>query len=89
MSRYAIARPANNARQNGVLPIQPSTPKGNAVNMATSHSKAAAPRLKVVIRRLAPGLTEAKFAEAIGEEWRLGGERVDWASYKAGKVSKE
>lgn len=51
--------------------------------------KAVAPRLKVVIRRLPPGLTQAEFEAAIGEAWRLGGGFVDWMVYKEGKVSKE
>jgi regulator of nonsense transcripts 3 len=45
--------------------------------------------LKVVVRRLAPALTEAEFMKLIGEEWKVGAGRVDWFSYKPGKVSIE
>jgi len=58
-------------------------------NMGPIPTKAASPRLKVIIRRLPPGLTELEFYTSLGEEWKHGGERVDWASYKPGKVSKE
>ena len=51
--------------------------------------KAAPARLKVVVRRLAPGLTEAEFVAALGDGWRVGGEKVDWMSFKEGKISKE
>ena len=73
--RYAIARP------NGILSV-PAT-----ATVATS--RAAIPRLKVVIRRLPPGLTQVEFEEALGEEWKVGGDRVDWAAYKVGKLSRE
>lgn len=56
--------------------------------MGPTPTKAASPRLKVIIRRLPPGLTEQEFYTCLGEEWKRG-ERVDWASFKAGKVSKE
>ena len=49
----------------------------------------ATPRLKVVVRRLPPGLTQLEFETALGEEWRVNGQMVDWAVYKNGKVSKE
>ena len=73
--RYAIARP------NGILSVPPST--------ALATSRAAIPRLKVVIRRLPPGLTQAEFEEALGEEWKVGRDRVDWTVYKIGKLSRE
>lgn len=45
--------------------------------------------MKVVIRRLAPGLTEAEFVKIMGEEWKQGQGKIDWFSYKPGKDSKE
>lgn len=45
--------------------------------------------MKLIIRRLAPGLTQPEFEEALGEEWKVNGGKVDWAVYKQGKVSKE
>ena len=52
-------------------------------------SRAATPRLKVIVRRLPPGLTQAELDIALGDEWKVHGGRVDWAIYKPGKVSKE
>ncbi|KAL8957060.1 MAG: hypothetical protein Q9193_005571 [Seirophora villosa] len=47
------------------------------------------PRLKLVVRRLPPGLTDVEFETILGGEWKLGGGRVDWAVYKPGKISKD
>ncbi|KAL8933488.1 MAG: hypothetical protein Q9211_005758, partial [Gyalolechia sp. 1 TL-2023] len=57
--------------------------------MASATGAPSALRLKILIRRLPPGLTEEEFQIALGDEWRVGGGRVDWASYKPGKVSKD
>ena len=46
-------------------------------------------KLKVIVRRLAPGLTAEEFHLILGEEWKVGGGKVDWTSYQKGKVSKE
>ncbi|KAL8714360.1 MAG: hypothetical protein Q9220_001693 [cf. Caloplaca sp. 1 TL-2023] len=48
-----------------------------------------ASRLKLVIRRLPPGLSEVEFQTALGNEWDIGSGKVDWATYKPGKVSKD
>ncbi|KAI4138884.1 MAG: hypothetical protein L6R39_006567, partial [Caloplaca ligustica] len=45
------------------------------------------PRLKLLIRRLPPGLTEGEFDSALGADWKVGNGRVDWAVYKPGKIS--
>ena len=42
-----------------------------------------------MIRRLPPGLTQSEFDQALGDEWKTAGDKVDWAVYKEGKVSKE
>ena len=73
---------------NGVLPINPSQTNPKA-QKPPSHNRTAGPKLKVVIRRLAPALTELEFKASLGDEWALGGGRVDWFSYKIGKDSKE
>ena len=52
-------------------------------------TKAPAPKLKLVLRRLPPGLTQAELEAALGDEWKVGGGKVDWYLYKEGKVSKE
>lgn len=90
--RLSIAKPPANARPNGVLSIAPSaTQQRNAANIQRSvmAPKAPAARLKVVIRRLPPGLTQAEFETVLGDEWKLHGGKVDWSLYKEGRVSKE
>ncbi|MCJ1437743.1 hypothetical protein MMC27_007130 [Xylographa pallens] len=57
--------------------------------MGPTATRAALPRTKVVIRRLPPGLTEQEFYEALGDQWKLGGDRVDWACFKPGKISRD
>ncbi|KAI6848991.1 hypothetical protein KC332_g1593 [Hortaea werneckii] len=63
----------------GVLPV-------NAAARAAPTAKAPAPRLKLEIRRLPPGLTLTEFEEALGEEWKLGNGKVDWREYRQGKI---
>ncbi|OBT84689.1 hypothetical protein VE02_07835 [Pseudogymnoascus sp. 03VT05] len=72
------------AQANGVLPIPASQ---TAPKMSKASQNRAGPSLKVVVRRLAPALTEAEFMKIIGDEWKVGAGRVDWFSYKPGKVS--
>ncbi len=77
---------------NGILSIPASaTQKGASTTLPSTalHSRASAPRLKVVIRRLAPGLTQDEFEGALGDEWKLGEGKVDWRVFKSGKLSKE
>ena len=77
----------NRGNMNGVLAITASQTSGNGPRTVTS--KPPSPKLKVVIRRLAPGLTEAEFASVLGDTWNLGQGKVDWFLYKPGKDSKE
>lgn len=85
--RVTIARPS---RPNGVLSIPASaTQKRNGLDSESSISKPATTRLKIIVRRLPPGLTQAEFEEAIGDDWKVNRGKVDWAVYKLGKVSKE
>ena len=86
-SRVTIARPS---RSNGVLSIPASaTQKRSGQDLDGSLSKSATTRLKIIIRRLPPGLTKAEFEEALGDDWKINKGKVDWAVYKEGKVSKE
>ncbi len=72
--------------RNGVIEIPASaTQARSAMPSATSSTT----RLKLVIRRLPPGLTEDEFEASLGEDWKVGGGKVDWAVFKPGKVSKE
>ena len=73
---------------NGLLPVAATQTYGNGASRQSS-SRAPSQKLKVMIRRLAPGLTEAEFVAALGEEWRPAQGKVDWFQYKPGKVSKE
>ncbi|TAQ87972.1 hypothetical protein B7494_g3701 [Chlorociboria aeruginascens] len=77
---------ASRAHANGLLPINVSQTASNS-SKPVPAVKPPAPKLKVVIRRLAPGLTEAEFTTILGEEWKLGQGKVDWLSYKPGKDS--
>lgn len=56
---------------------------------SVTQARSTMPRLKLVIRRLPPGLTQEEFETSLGDEWRVSSEKVDWAVYKPGKVSKE
>ncbi|OJD17087.1 hypothetical protein AJ78_02788 [Emergomyces pasteurianus Ep9510] len=71
----------------GVLPISASATQKGSPNK--SSSKAAAPRLKLLIRRLPPGLTPQEFEAVLGDEWKVGNGKVDWFHYKGGKISKD
>jgi hypothetical protein len=79
-----MQQPNPRAQSNGVLQVSAARISGKP-----APKQAAGPRLKVIIRRLAPGLTEEEFWKYLGTEWTVGQGRVDWASYKNGKDSKE
>jgi regulator of nonsense transcripts 3 len=84
----AASSAANNRSQaNGVLPIAASQTAGNSSK--TNGPKPPAPKLKIIIRRLPPGLTETEFTSILGSEWKLGQGKVDYFVYKNGKDSKE
>lgn len=78
---------APQAGVNGVLPV--SVLQKNPPASAPRGPKAAQPRLKLVLRRLPPGLTKAEFENVLGDEWKQGAGKVDWLLYKKGKISKE
>ncbi|CAD6569707.1 MAG: hypothetical protein ASARMPRED_003113 [Alectoria sarmentosa] len=85
--RVTIARPS---RPNGVLSIPASaTQKRNESASEGLASKLASTRLKIIIRRLPPGLTQVEFEEAIGDDWKTNGGKVDWGVYEEGKISKD
>ncbi|KAL4746516.1 Smg-4/UPF3 family-domain-containing protein [Aspergillus terricola var. indicus] len=72
----------------GVLQIPASATQKNAP-APKKAPKPAAPRLKLLVRRLPPGLTQEEFETALGAEWKVGAGRVSWSQYKPGKVSKD
>ncbi|MCJ1359849.1 MAG: hypothetical protein MMC33_009852 [Icmadophila ericetorum] len=91
-TRYSIVKPPSSARSNGVLPVSgiaSHSHRNSTGSSNTGSSRPILPRLKVVIRRLPPGLTQSEFETALGDQWKVGGDRVDWATYKLGKLSKE
>lgn len=71
---------------NGVLAVPASQTSGTAPKPPPTKS---ADKLKVVVRRLAPGLTEEEFTTILGDEWKVGQGMVDWFSYGPGKDSKK
>jgi regulator of nonsense transcripts 3 len=73
----------------GVLQIPAAATQKNASTASRKAPKPPAPRLKLLVRRLPPGLTQSEFENALGSEWMVGAGRVDWHQYKPGKVSKE
>ncbi|KAI9886321.1 MAG: N-acetylglucosaminyltransferase [Watsoniomyces obsoletus] len=90
--QIVIAKPTKTAPANGVLQVSASTTQAGAHQGATlkpGSQKLPSPRLKVVIRRLPPALTEEELLQSLGLEWTLGGGRVDWMSYKPGKSSQD
>lgn len=86
--RMTIAKPD---RANNVLagPTTTTQRKPSRSNSQSNKVRAAATKLKLVVRRLPPGLTQHEFEEALGKDWKAGGALVDWAAYKEGKISKE
>ncbi|KAH6861166.1 Smg-4/UPF3 family-domain-containing protein [Alternaria rosae] len=75
--------PPNNP--SGVLPV--TLLQKNAPAQSPRGPRAAQPRLKLICRRLPPGLTKAEFTEALGDEWKLGAGKIDWMNYRKGKIS--
>jgi regulator of nonsense transcripts 3 len=72
---------------NGVISIMAPATAGNPPK--ASVNKPATPKLKVIVRRLAPGLKEEEFKTCIGDEWKVGNGKVDWFDYEPGKDSKK
>lgn len=81
------AQPSGKAKA-GLLQIPAAATQKQAPPAKKAH-KPPAPRLKLLIRRLPPGLTRVEFEDALGIEWKAGSGKVDWLQYKPGKVSKE
>ncbi len=75
------------SQTNGLLPAQANQTPANGSRQPVA--KPSSLKLKLIVRRLAPGLTEEEFLSVLGEEWKVGEGKVDWFQYKAGKDSKE
>ncbi|KAI1624440.1 Smg-4/UPF3 family-domain-containing protein [Exophiala viscosa] len=77
-------------RAGGVLPVNAATRKNaSAQSTPKSSSRTPAPRLRLVVRRLPPGLTETEFWTVLGDDWKVGAGRVDWAAFRDGKISRD
>ncbi|RMZ82415.1 hypothetical protein DV737_g2114, partial [Chaetothyriales sp. CBS 132003] len=72
----------------GVLPVNAAATKKPGAPPKQGN-RAPVPKLRLIVRRLAPGLTEAEFWTAMGEEWQVGKGKVEWAGFKDGQVSKD
>lgn len=84
---------ASTRNVNGILAI-PAAVTGKKANTNSPAAPKLSPKtgvqkLRLIVRRLPPGLTQAEFEVILGEEWRVGAGRVDWFAYKDGKISKE
>ena len=82
----ATAQPSAR-KASGILHLHPG-------QTAENHPKSSKAKLqpegeKVVVRRLPPGLTEDEFVAILGGDWKVGGGRVSWFSFQAGKISQE
>jgi regulator of nonsense transcripts 3 len=79
------------AKAAGIIQLPATaTQKGpSAPAPAKSTPKLPVPRLKLIVRRLPPGLTRAEFEAGLGDDWKAGKGKIDWYQYKPGKISKE
>lgn len=75
-------------KTNGVLAVHPSQANSGGGGRS-GRRKAAVVGKKVVVRRLAPGMTQDEFWAALGDEWKGGQGKVDWTRWESGKISKE
>lgn len=84
------ARNPSSPHSNGLLSIPVSATKKQAsIRTEAMSLRSTAPRPKMVVRRLPPGLTREEFESSMGEQWQVHAGKVDWAVYKPGKISKE
>lgn len=73
------------SQANGLLPVTASQTSGQTAKQPAT--KLPTPKLKLIVRRLPPGLSEDEFATILGDEWKVGNGKVDWFIYKPGKDS--
>lgn len=65
-----------------------ATPAANAAGEGGKKAKAQATGQKLMIRHLPPLITEEEVHVVLGEQWKTGNGKVDWAQFQPGKVSK-
>lgn len=83
----ASSTASSGTRANGVIPMPATQTPANGSRQAAA--KQPSQKLKLIVRRLAPALTEAEFLSIIGEDWEVGKGKVEWFRYQPGKDSKE
>lgn len=77
-----MASSATSSRhQNGATPGSNNAGGGK-------KTKAQATGQKFMIRHLPPLITEEELHAILGEEWKTGNGKVDWAEFQQGKVPK-
>ncbi|KAL9109215.1 MAG: hypothetical protein Q9227_006140 [Pyrenula ochraceoflavens] len=64
-------------------------PGQSSLPQTSPSARASATKLKLILRRLPPGLTQMEFETALGEEWKTGKGKVEWFAYQEGKISKD
>ncbi|KAK2751177.1 hypothetical protein FQN57_000254 [Myotisia sp. PD_48] len=81
--------PNSSTMSPGILPIATTSEQKSTTNPSSkpSSSRANAPRLKVHVRRLPPGITQDEFESVLGDDWKVGNGKIDWFAFKQGKVS--
>lgn len=90
MSTPAAVPPQPTKTTGGVLPIPAAATTQHQPNGSNkTQAKSTTARLKVLIRRLPPGITQAEVQTGLGEAWQPGKGKVDWVSFRPGKASKE
>ncbi|KAI0153935.1 Smg-4/UPF3 family-domain-containing protein [Pestalotiopsis sp. NC0098] len=68
--------------QNGV------TTGSNATGEGSRKSRAQPTGQKLMVRQLPPLITEEEVQTILGDEWKTGNGKIDWAQFHPGKVSK-
>ncbi|KAE8356930.1 Smg-4/UPF3 family-domain-containing protein [Aspergillus coremiiformis] len=89
MTQISAGKSTGGVLQIPIAATQKNTTTTTATSARKKVPKPATPRLKLLVRRLPPGLTEAEFESAIGPEWKIGAGKIDYFQYKPGKVSKD
>lgn len=78
-------------RTNGVLAIsvgQQADKSDKGGKSSRGKPKISQDGLKVSIRYLPPGLKEFECTSILGDEWRVGGGKVDWLCFEPGKQAR-
>lgn len=89
MTSSTTEKPAG--RTNGVLPIsvaQQADKPDKGGKSSRGKPKISQDGLKVSIRYLPPGLKEFECISILGDDWRVGGGKVDWLYFEPGKQAR-